>query len=75
MREDLKKLRHDRSVRDYVKKFSSWILDIDNVSKENKLFNFLSRLQLRAQLELRRKKIEDSRLVFGHHCCRWTGRL
>jgi hypothetical protein len=75
MREDLKKLRHDRSVRDYVKKFSSWILDIDNVSKENKLFNFLSRLQLQAQLELRRKKIEDSRLVFGHHCCRWTGRL
>jgi hypothetical protein len=75
MREDLKKLRHDRSVRDYVKKFSSWILDIDNVSKENKLFNFLSRLQLQAQLELRRKKIEDSRLVFGHHCCRWTGRV
>ena len=43
-REDLKKLWQDRSVRDYVKKFSSLILDIDNMSEEDTTFNFLSGL-------------------------------
>jgi hypothetical protein len=58
-REDLKKLRQDGSVRDYVKKFSSLILDVDNMSEEEKMFNFLSGLQPWAQLELRRQKISD----------------
>jgi len=46
-RDDLKELRHDRSVSDYIKRFrfSSLILDIDNMFEEDKLFNFLSRLQ------------------------------
>jgi hypothetical protein len=43
--DDLKELRHDRSVRDYIKRFSSLILDIDNMFEEDKLFNFLSGLQ------------------------------
>ena len=58
-REDLKKLRQDGSVRDYVKKFSSLILDVDNMSEEDRMFNFLSGLQPWAQLELRRQKISD----------------
>jgi hypothetical protein len=58
-REDLKKLRQDGSVRDYVKKFSSLILDIDNMSEEDRMFNFLSGLQPWAQLELRRQKVSD----------------
>ena len=56
-REDLKKLRQDGSVRDYVKKFSSLILDIDNMSEEDRTFNFLSGLQPWAQLELHRQKV------------------
>jgi hypothetical protein len=43
--DDLKKLRHDGSVRDYIKRFSSLILDIDNMFEEDKLFNLLSGLQ------------------------------
>jgi len=58
-REDLKKLRQDGSVRDYVKKFSSLILDIDNMFEEDITFNFLSGLQPWAQLELRRQKVSD----------------
>jgi hypothetical protein len=43
-REDLKKLKQDKSVRDYIKDFSSLILDIKNMSEEDKLFNFMSGL-------------------------------
>jgi hypothetical protein len=44
-RKDLKKLKHDRSVREYVKSFSYLILDIEDMSEEEKLFNFMSGLQ------------------------------
>jgi hypothetical protein len=44
-REDLKKLKQDKLVRDYIKDFSSLILDIENMSEEDKLFNFISGLQ------------------------------
>ena len=44
-RESLKRLRHTGLVRDYVKEFSSLMLDIKNMSKEDKLFNFMFRLQ------------------------------
>ena len=53
-RDSLKKLKHTGIVREYVKTFSSLILDIKNMSKEDKLFNFMSSLQPWAQLELKR---------------------
>jgi thioredoxin-related protein len=40
----LKKLKQDKSVRDYVKDFSFLILDIENMSEEDKQFNFMSGL-------------------------------
>jgi hypothetical protein len=58
-REDLKKLKQDRSLRDYVKEFSSLILDIENMFEENRLFNFMSGIQPWAQAELRRQKVKD----------------
>jgi hypothetical protein len=58
-REDLKKLRQHGSVREYVKKFSSLIRDIDNMFEDDRLFNFLSGLQPWAQMELRRQKVSD----------------
>ena len=58
-RDDLKKLKQDKSVRDYVKEFSSLILDIENMSEEDKLFNFMSGLQPWAQAELRRQNVKD----------------
>ncbi|KAK4426715.1 hypothetical protein Salat_1440200 [Sesamum alatum] len=44
-RESLQKLKHSGTVRDYVKKFSSLMLDVLEMSTEDKLFNFLSRLK------------------------------
>ena len=44
---------------EYMKKFSSLILDIDNMSEEDKLFKFLSRLQPWVQMELWRQKVLD----------------
>ena len=39
---------------DYVKEFSSLMLDIKNMSEEDKSFNFFYGLQAWAQTELRR---------------------
>lgn len=58
-RESLKKLKQTGSIRDYVKEFSSLILDIRNMSEEDKLFNFMSGLQGWAQTELRRQGVQD----------------
>lgn len=58
-RESLKRLKHTGTVRDYVKEFSSLMLDIKNMSEEDKLFNFMSGLQNWAQLELRRLGVKD----------------
>ena len=58
-REALKRLRHTGSVREYVKEFSSLMLDIKNMSEEDKLFNFMSGLQGWAQTEFRRQGVRD----------------
>jgi hypothetical protein len=58
-RDSLKKLKHTTSVREYVKQFSSLILDIKDMSKADKLYNFMTGLQLWAQLELRRQGVWD----------------
>lgn len=53
-RESLKKLKWTSFFIDYVKEFSSLILDIKEMSKVDKLFNFMFGLQGWAQMELRR---------------------
>ena len=58
-RESLKGLKHTDSVWDYVKEFSSLMLNIRNMSDEDKLFNFVSRLRGWAQTELRRQGVRD----------------
>ena len=58
-REELKRLRHTRSMRDYIKEFNSLMLDIKNMSEEDKHFNFMSGLQWWAQTELRRQGVCD----------------
>ena len=54
VRDSLKKLKQTGIVREYVKTFSSLILDIKNMSEEDKLFKFMFGLQPWAQLELKR---------------------
>lgn len=44
-REALKKLKHTVTIRDYVKQFTSYMLDITNMSEEDKLFHFMVGLQ------------------------------
>ncbi|RVW59333.1 hypothetical protein CK203_091066 [Vitis vinifera] len=58
-REALKRLRHIGTVREYVKEFSSLMLDTKNMSEEDKLFNFMSGLQGWAQKELWRQGVRD----------------
>ncbi|XP_070003253.1 uncharacterized protein [Nicotiana sylvestris] len=58
-RDRLKKLKQTVTVRDYVKDFSSLMLDISNMSEEDKLHNFLYGLQSWAQMELRRQNVKD----------------
>lgn len=45
VKEAVQRLKHKRSVRDYVKEFSSLMLDISEISKNDKLFNFMFGLQ------------------------------
>ena len=58
-RETLRKVVHDKSVREYVKRFTSVMLDIKGMSDDDKVFNFVTGLQPWAQAELRRQGVRD----------------
>ncbi|KAG6482740.1 hypothetical protein ZIOFF_059378 [Zingiber officinale] len=58
-RDGLKRLKQSGSMRDYAKEFNSLMLDIQNMSEEDKLYNFLYGLQPWAQVELRRQNVKD----------------
>ncbi|KAK9157903.1 hypothetical protein Scep_004477 [Stephania cephalantha] len=60
-REALRQLKQKGTVREYVKEFSSLLLDIKNMSEEDKLFNFTLLLQGWARSELRRQSVKDLR--------------
>ena len=46
-------------MREYVKTFNSLMLDIKNMLKEDKLFNFMTGLPPWAQMELKRQAMCD----------------
>ena len=58
-KDSLKKLKHTGMMQEYVKTFSYLMLDIKNMSKEDKLFNSMFGLQPWAQLELKRQVMRD----------------
>uniref|UniRef100_A0A803LHP5 Reverse transcriptase RNase H-like domain-containing protein n=1 Tax=Chenopodium quinoa TaxID=63459 RepID=A0A803LHP5_CHEQI len=58
-RDKLKDLKHTNTIREYVKQFMSLMLDISNMSEEDKLFQFMSGLKPWAQTDLRRQKVQD----------------
>ncbi|XP_070018207.1 uncharacterized protein [Nicotiana sylvestris] len=58
-RDRLKRLRQTGTIRDYIKEFTSLMLDIQNMSEDDKLHNFISGMQAWAQNELRRQNIKD----------------
>ncbi|CAA6654602.1 unnamed protein product [Spirodela intermedia] len=57
--EALRRLRHTGTVREYVKHFASLMLDVKNMSDEDKLLNFTSGFQNWAKVELRRQGARD----------------
>ncbi len=58
-RKNMKKLKHTSSIRDYVKEFSTLMLEIPNMTDEELLFNFMDNLQPWAEQELRRRGVQD----------------
>ena len=44
-RKNMKRLKHTGSIREYVKEFSTLMLEISNMSEEELLFNFMDNLQ------------------------------
>lgn len=56
--ESLKRLKHTETIRDYAKEFTSLILNMKDMSKVDKLFKFISRLQGWTQTKLRRCLID-----------------
>ncbi|RVW57945.1 hypothetical protein CK203_117631 [Vitis vinifera] len=58
-RKNMRRLKHTGSIRDYVKEFSSLMLEIPNMTQEELLFNFMDNLQGWAEQELRRRGVQD----------------
>jgi hypothetical protein len=58
-RKNMKKLKHTSSIRDYVKEFSTLMLEIPNIADEELLFNFMDNLQPWAEQESRRRGVQD----------------
>ena len=58
-RKNMRRLKHIGLIHDYVKEFSSPMLEIPNMIEEEFLFNFMDNLQGWAEQELRRQDIQD----------------
>ncbi|RVW75466.1 Retrovirus-related Pol polyprotein from transposon 17.6 [Vitis vinifera] len=58
-RKSMKHLKHTGSIREYIKEFSTLMLEIPNMSEEELLFNFMDNLQNWAEQELRRCGVQD----------------
>nr|CAN67496.1 hypothetical protein VITISV_043382 [Vitis vinifera] len=58
-KKNMRRLKHTGSIRDYVKEFSSLMLEIPNMTQEELLFNFMDNLQGWAEQELRHRGVQD----------------
>ena len=58
-RRNLKRLKQTGSIRDYVKAFSTLMLDIQDMTEVDLLFNFMDGLQGWAAQELQRRGVQD----------------
>ena len=54
----MKCLKHTSSIHEYVKEFSTLMLEIPNMSKEELLFNFMDNLQSWVEQKLRRHGVQ-----------------
>ena len=58
-RKKIRHLKHTGSIRDYVKEFSSLMLEAPDMNEKEHLFNFMDNLQGSAEQELRRRGVQD----------------
>ncbi|RVW91272.1 hypothetical protein CK203_035497 [Vitis vinifera] len=58
-RKNMRHLKHAGSIHDYVKEFSSLMLEIPNMTEKELLFNFMDNLQGWAEQELRHRGVQD----------------
>ena len=58
-RRKIRHLKHTGSIRDYVKQFSSLMLEAPDMNEKELLFNFMDNLQGWAEQELRRRGVQD----------------
>ena len=58
-RKKMRHLKHTGSIRDYVKEFSSLMLEALDMNEKELLFNFMDSLQGWAEQELRRRGVQD----------------
>ena len=58
-RRKLRELRQIGSVQDYVKKFTTIMLDIRDMTEKDKLFHFLNGLSWEAAMELQRRRVQS----------------
>ena len=59
VRRKLRELRQTGSVQDYVKKFTTIMLDIRDMTEKDKLFHFLDGLSREAAMELQRRRVQS----------------
>ncbi|KAL0373619.1 UNVERIFIED_CONTAM: hypothetical protein Sradi_3277600 [Sesamum radiatum] len=64
-RESLRKLRHTGTVREFVKEFSSLMLDVRDMSEEDKLFKFMADFKVVNNLEQRHDDFGNDKAKFG----------
>ncbi|KAL0283757.1 UNVERIFIED_CONTAM: hypothetical protein Sangu_2869700 [Sesamum angustifolium] len=64
-REFLRNLRYTGTVPEFVKEFSSFMLDVTDMLEEDKLFNFMAGLKPWAQTKLRRQGVKDLPSTIG----------
>uniref|UniRef100_A0A251STY2 Putative retrotransposon gag domain-containing protein n=1 Tax=Helianthus annuus TaxID=4232 RepID=A0A251STY2_HELAN len=58
-RSKLRKLKHTGTLKDYVKEFTTLVLEIPDLSEKDSLFYFLDGLQYWARTELDRRNVQD----------------
>ncbi|XP_039017075.1 uncharacterized protein LOC120147894 [Hibiscus syriacus] len=68
-RKKLRELSHTGTIREYVREFSTLMLDIKDMSKRDKLFHFLEELKPWARLELQRQNVQDLKVAIADSKC------
>ena len=59
VRKNMRRLKHTSSIHDYVKEFSSLMLEIPNITEKDLLVDFMDNLQGWAEQELRCQGVQD----------------